>query len=132
VTSAAGPAWPAVLAGLDRARADAYASGDGRRLGGVYAPGSPAGARDAQTLARLTAAGLRARGLRLRVRSATQTRLAGGRATLRVVDRLEPYTLVTADGRVVGTRPGRADTTWVVTLVRVGGDWQLWDIVRAS
>ncbi|MGH8971042.1 MAG: hypothetical protein ACRDV1_13960, partial [Actinomycetes bacterium] len=100
-------------------------------LGAVYAKGAPAAARDRARLGELSAAGLRARSLRLDARSVTVTSAGDGRAVLRVIDVMPPYDLVDGSGTVVEHGTGRGEAAWTVTLVRVGGAWRFYDVARA-
>lgn len=134
VTSVGGPpTWHQVLAQLDHQRSSAFATGEAARLGAVYVAGSAPLTRDRAVLARLTAAGLRARGLRLLIQ---QVRVLSGptrtSVRLQVVDRMSAYALVDATGKVVEQRPGRRAARWVVTLSRVGADWRIAEIARGA
>ena len=122
--------WAATLAALDRARSQAFASGDPMRLTSVYAPGAPALRRDQAVLRRLTRAGLRAAGLRLRVTAVTAASPADGRVRLAVTDVMPPYRLVDDGGTVVEARPGRRERSWTVVLARSAGRWRVYDVVR--
>ncbi len=72
--AAAQSEWAGTLAALDADRSRAFAAGDPERLRTVYASDAPALHRDTAVLRRLTAAGLRAEGLRL---AATEVVVAG-------------------------------------------------------
>lgn len=122
--------WASVLAELDARRARAFASGSGDELAGVYVTGSPALRRDQRRLAQLTGAGVRARGLRLIPTRVELARRGTGRVVLHVTDRLAPYELVGADGRVLDQRPGRSEEAWRITLARTPGGWRLVDVAR--
>lgn len=126
------PDWRAVLAGLDELRSRAFAVGDAAQLRAVYAPDAPAFERDQALLHDLVARGARARGLRSRVLAARSTGGGDNRAVVRVTDLLEPYAIVgVGDGaRVRQTMPGRGRAEWVVTLVRAGGRWRVYDVRR--
>jgi hypothetical protein len=134
-SSPGGPAtttrWSAVLASLDRHRAQAFASASPRQLTAVYAPGSPAMVRDRSRLAEVAQSGLRVQGLRLRTRSVEVRRRAANRVVLRVVDILDAYALRAPDGSVVERRPARGPRTWSVTLVRAGDGWRIYDVVES-
>lgn len=124
--------WLAVLGGLDARREGALASLDAAALAEVYAAGSPPMALDAATIASLAAAGARARGLRLQVQSVQLVGRTPSRVSLRVVDRLPAYDLVSADdGRVLEHRPGRGPAAWAVDLVPAGGGWRIAAVTRA-
>ena len=122
--------WLAVLSDLDQARSLAFAAGDPTRLADVYAPDGPALARDLELLDRLRATGHTARGVQLVPRSIKVAESSETRMVLRVVDVMPPYELVTFDGDVTSTRPGRPATAWSVTLVREGSAWQMYDVRR--
>ena len=122
--------WAEVLTRLDQARESAFAVADPAALAAVYAPGAPALARDRETLQRLVAAGVRARGFRLQTRAVAVVTTAADRVVLRVRDDMAPYQLVGADGRVVDSRRGRPAADWTITLARVGGDWRVYDVAR--
>ncbi len=81
-------------------------------------------------LRRLTAAGLRAEGLRL---AATDVAVAGGSAgqvRLAVTDVMPEYRIVEDGGTVVERRPGRGTRSWTVALARDGERWRVYDVVR--
>jgi hypothetical protein len=124
------PDWSAVLAALDQARSAAFASADDDRLDDVYSSGSPALARDTELLGQLSASGRTAAGVRLVPTSVDVVETADRRVVLRVVDVMPPYELVDADGAVSSSRPGRGPARWVVTLVREGPAWQVYDVER--
>jgi hypothetical protein len=122
--------WAATLARLDRDRSRAFARGDRSALAAVYAEAAPALARDRAALDRLTAAGLRADGLRLTATSVALAGRTGDRVRLAVTDLMPAYRLVDAGGSVVDTRPGRDARSWTVVLARAGGGWRVYDVVR--
>jgi hypothetical protein len=99
-------------------------------LRAVYAPGAPALHRDQQVLARLTAVGLRAEGLRLTATSVAAADRSPDRVRLAVTDVMPPYRLVDVGGAVVAERPGRGARSWTVVLARAGGRWLVYDVVR--
>jgi hypothetical protein len=122
--------WASTLRALDQARSAAFARGDPAGLRAVYAPGAPALERDQQVLARLTGAGLRAKGLRLAATSVTTADRSGDRVRLSVTDMMPPYRLVDTGGAVVAERPGRGVRSWSVVLARAGDRWLVYDVVR--
>jgi hypothetical protein len=122
--------WSAVLARLDQSRSAAFAGADVGGLSGVYVAGSPALARDTELVKQLRATGHTARGVRLVPTSVTVVESTEHRVVLRVVDVMPPYELVTADGVVASSRPGRPSARWTVTLVREGVAWQVYDVRR--
>jgi hypothetical protein len=122
--------WARTLAVLDADRSRAFAAGDPGRLRKVYAPDAPALRRDTVALRRLSAAGLRAQGLRM---AATSVDLAGrsaGRVRLAVTDVMPAYRLVDHGGTVVEHRPGRGARSWLVVLARDGERWRVYDVER--
>lgn len=121
------PDWRAVLTELDRARSRAFARGDVDALTAVYAPGSPAARTDERALRRLTAAGLRAVGVRLRPVSVTLRRATRQEVRLTVVDVLSDHSLRDGEGLVL-ERKGRGSRTWLVRLVSVAGDWRIAEV----
>jgi hypothetical protein len=122
--------WAEVLAGLDRARSAAFATGDPAGLRAVYATGSPALARDTRVLRRLTAAGLRADGLTLTATRVERVGGHGGRVRLAVTDLMPAYRLVDTGGSLVERRDGRGARVWTVELVAARGGWRVYDVVR--
>lgn len=104
---------------------------DASALAEVYAADSLPLAGDAASIRLLAAAGARADGLRLEVRSAQLVRRTAAEVTLRVADRLAAYEIVAADGRVLERRPGRGPVTWLVTLVPAGDGWRISALERA-
>jgi hypothetical protein len=128
-----GPAaghWAETLAVLDRVRSRAFAAGDPSGLRAVYAPGSPAMARDTRVLRRLTDAGLRAEGLRLTTTTVQPVGRSAGRVRLAVTDLMQAYRLVDAGGTVVERRVGRGPRSWTVELAADGQGWRVYDVVR--
>jgi hypothetical protein len=123
--------WRSLLVALDGRRAAAFAAASPGRLTDVYAAGAPALRRDRARLADLAAAGMHVEGLQLRPRSVHVVTSAPRRVVLTVVDVLEPYSLRTARGDLVDTRPGRAAETWRVTLVRDHAGWRIFDVVSS-
>jgi hypothetical protein len=123
--------WSAVLGTLDEARSTALAAGDVAALTAVYVEGSPAYETDRQLVDRMIADGLLAEGVRFSVESVEPLDVGTERAELRVVDRLDPYRIVGADGAVVES-PGRGRTVWDVVLVRVGAAWRISEVRRAD
>jgi hypothetical protein len=123
--------WSAVLATLDQARSAAFAEADADALAAVDAAGSPARTRDTELLDQLRASGFTARGVRLVPTSVEVMESADRRTVLRVVDVMPPYELVDADSAESNTRPGRGSARWMVTLVRDGPAWRVFDVQRA-
>lgn len=122
--------WADILAGLDAARAAAFAAGDTAGLTRVYAAGSASMERDAAALAELNARGLRAVGLTLQIEQVDLVSASVDGTLLRVVDRLPPYQLVDSTGAAVESPPGRESTTWLLTLTPGPDGWLISEIVR--
>jgi hypothetical protein len=119
------PGWREILGSLDRARAYAFATGDPAALAAVYAPGSPGLAADRAAIARLRAAGCRARGVRHTIRSLAEISHDDRTVVLRVVDELSAYDVVEASGRVVQHTSPRAAMPFVVRIVETPAGWRL-------
>jgi len=126
----AGLDWSAVLGRLDLARSQAFAEADPARLADVYAPEAPALARDRELIEQLRASGHTAHGVSLEPTSVQVADVSAHRVDLRVVDVMPPYQLVTADGVISDSRPGRPSAQWSVTLVREGSAWRMYDVRR--
>jgi len=125
--------WRAVLAGLDRRRANAFAATDAAALRRVYQPGSAPLARDLRRLRALRAAGARAEGLRLAVVDVRLLLERRQQVVLRVVDRMRPYSLVSADGTVLERRAGRGPMAWRLRLQRHAPQgWRIAGVTRAA
>jgi len=127
--------WAVVLRELDERRTRAFARADGDGLTAVYLRGSPALREDQADVARLAAAGLRARGLRMIIGSVRVRETAPGKVVLEVSDRMSPYDIVDRSGRVVRAIPGRGDRPWRVTLVPARdavGEWRISRIVQGA
>jgi hypothetical protein len=122
--------WLPVLQQLDEQRSAAFAEADADRLSRVYAPGSPAWARDRSLVAQLRSSGHTALGVRLVPQSVEVVRATASEATLRITDVMPPYRLVGATGTSSTERPGRAAARWLVTLVRTSGEWRVFDVQR--
>ena len=90
----------------------------------------PALRRDDAVLRRLTAAGLRAQGLRLSARAVAVQQRSAGQVRLAVTDVMPAYRLVDDRGAVVERRPGRGSRSWTVVLARDGESWRVYDVVR--
>jgi hypothetical protein len=117
--------WTAIVAGLDVARARAFAAGNVTQLAGVDVAGSPAEQADAATLEAMRSRRAFARGLHPELVTVVARTVAGGRAELLVTDRLPPYTFVTADGAVLATAAGRGEASHLVTLFRTPAGWRI-------
>jgi hypothetical protein len=119
------PSWTSILDGLDRVRAQAFAEGNPAGLAGVYVPGSALLTTDRDVVARLAAAGRRARGVRHAVRTLSVLSVDDRAVVLRVVDELAAYDVVDASGRVVQQTAGRGRAAFIVRLVRTPAGWRL-------
>lgn len=115
------PDWQAVVAGLDAARAAAYADPGAAALDGFDVPGSPAWQRDAAALADLRSRGEAAIGLVTELVGVRLVSRKGDRATLQVTDRRSAYTLVGATTRAQPAAPQRR---WTVVLQRTPEGWR--------
>ena len=94
---------------------------------------SPGRLRARATLSRrgqLVGRGHTARGVRLVPTSVEVAESADRRVVLRVVDVMPTYELIDSDGAMSSSRPGRGSARWLVTLVREGPAWQVFDIRR--
>lgn len=112
-----------VLRSWDRARSQAWASGDLADLRALYVDGSSAGERDAAMLRSWTARGLRVTGLNTQLLAVREVRRTGSSWVVRVTDRV-------VGGVVVGSRerlplPVDAASTRVIHWERDQGDWQV-------
>ena len=130
--SPADPDWSTVVRALDRNRHAVLAAGNEADLAAVYAPGSPAGQRDVESLRQFVADRARPRGLRLGVHSVQPVAFDRDRAMLRVVDFLPGYDLVNPAGQVVRRYQGRGPVAWHLTLVRTAAGWRIYDVTRAT
>jgi hypothetical protein len=124
--------WSAIVQELDRRRHAAFVAGHEDDLAAVYARGSPAGQRDLASFRQMAAAGLRPRGLGLRLGSVETIDVLRGRADLRVIDLLPGYELVDPAGRVARRYRGRGLAAWTLTLVRTNAGWRIHDVVRSQ
>jgi hypothetical protein len=107
--------WSAVMSELDSARDRAFIDGDASELERAYVADSPVLATERLTLAKLVAAGVHARGLQLRLVSASVIEQRPAQVTLAVRDTLGAYEVIGPDG-AVDSRPGRAERGWTVVL----------------
>jgi hypothetical protein len=117
--------WFGVVSRLESLRASAFERADPAALANVYAPGAPAYQLDLATVRSLQTRGLHAAGLSATVQQVRLQTSTATTATLRVVDRLSGYTLVTADGAVEGRGGGRPDKAFTMRLSRVAGAWRV-------
>jgi eukaryotic-like serine/threonine-protein kinase len=129
-SSSPGVAWLAVMTKLEQTRAEAFATGDVRRLDAVYATGSPTGAADRRLLGRMVRHGEHAARLQAFVESVDVVTATDVRATLRVSDALTAYDVVAADGHVLRRGHGRPTRRWTMTVVATSGGWRVWSVRR--
>ncbi|MFN2540075.1 MAG: protein kinase [Mycobacteriales bacterium] len=119
--------WAAVVAGLDRSRTLAFATGDATRLEQVYLPSSELLRRDAAALADLRARRATARGLTHRLLSVRQAATADDHVELAVSAALSAYTLVDGRGNVLERHTAGPVLQVLMVLVRSGsgGGWRM-------
>jgi eukaryotic-like serine/threonine-protein kinase len=132
---AAGPTaveqWRAVVDGLYRRRAEAFATASPRLLEAVYAAGSPLLTADVALATTLADAGEVLRGFAPAVEEVTAARADGDRVRLELVDSWAPYEVV-RDGAAVRPGPGRPPATVRMVLVRSGDSWLIESAERAA
>ena len=115
--------WRGVLADLDQRRAQAFAASDPTLLGTVYAPGSDLVAKDTAQIEKCVPTGCHVEGLRFAVRTLDVVSEGRNQTVLRVVDQLQAYSVVSADGERV-SQPAGEPKTREITLARAGtGGW---------
>ena len=119
------PDWGAVLGGLDRARAEAFARADAARLAGVYGAAGPLLTADQRAITALVRLRRTAVGVEHEVRGVTPVRVGTDSVTLRVVESLRGYEVVDGVGRVVGRHPPGTLVTHEVVLVRLPRGWRV-------
>jgi hypothetical protein len=112
------------LAGLDRARAEAFAQADAGLLDAVYVRGSPAARADAAVIRAYAGRDVRVEGAVLEVLSCRVVRSTPDAAELDVVDRLGAARAVWADGRTRDL-PNDLPTRRTVSLVRTADGWRV-------
>ncbi|WP_127480823.1 hypothetical protein [Nocardioides pantholopis] len=112
-----------VLATWDLRRADAWAHGDARALGRLYAAGSVAGRRDAAMLERWSARGLRVDGLATQLLDLAVVEQGPTRLVLDVTDRVGGGEAV-GDGVRVDL-PSDRPTRRRISLRVVAGEWRV-------
>lgn len=123
--------WSSLLTTLDTRRDAALANLDVGALREVYAEGSAPLAVDVAAIRAMSAARAHPDGLRLEIESVRVLRRTPERTTLQVIDRLPPYDLVAADGRLLERRAGRGPVSWLVELVPAGAGWRITGVTRA-
>ncbi|MBD3926077.1 hypothetical protein IEZ26_15745 [Nocardioides cavernae] len=114
-----GPA--AVLAAWDERRSAAWAEGDARALGRLYADGSGAGAADVRLLRDYGRRGLRVEGMVTQVLALRVAARSPGRLELVVTDRVVGAEAVGSGASV--SLPVERPSTRRVALVREGARW---------
>lgn len=120
--------WSAVWAGLDRRRAQAFASADATLLGDVYLPGCPALPADLHAVRALAARRAHATGV---VHELLDVRVEGSNGltvTLLVTDRMQGYDVRDAAGHLLSHAAPRGDRRLRVRLARTSGGWRISDL----
>lgn len=124
-TAAKTPAWRAILAEWDTARADAWATGDLSALRALYVEDSVVGRRDASMLRAYVERDLVVRGLATQVLAAELVSSRADRLVVRATDRVVGGR-VTSAGASQGTAlPRDRATTRRLEFRRVAGTWLL-------
>jgi hypothetical protein len=124
--TAAPTSWSSVLAGLDQARATAFARGDPGLLAAVYAAGSADLKADTERLRHLVSQHQRADGLTHELVSVRVVQAGRDRVTLEVLQRLRAYVLRgPGSPRTVAAGPVQRQG---FSLVRTGTGWRITDI----
>jgi len=113
--------WYDVLAELDARRAMAYERNDPQLLTQVYEPGSQLLAQDRAEIAKCIDLGCHIEGLGFDIEHLAVVSATSNQVVLKVVDRLQSYTIVDADGSRV-ERPAGDRKTREITLVRTPGE----------
>jgi hypothetical protein len=118
--------WATVIRDLYTTRAAALVTGQNELLCDVYDPRSPGLVDDLQLDQAYADQGVRPDRLVFQVEEVTIVAQEGALVTLEVTDRLEPYSLVGADGAVVAELPGIPPATWQARLVpdATGQEWR--------
>lgn len=118
--------WVDVVDALNTRRSAALVTGQTSLLCEVYDPSSPALVSDLELDAAYTERGVRPDSLVFVVEQATLVEQDGALLVLEITDRLEPYSLVAQDGRVVAELPGIGSETWQARLVpdTTGTSWR--------
>jgi hypothetical protein len=116
--------WRVILEELDARRGSAFAQSDPSLLAHVYLPGSEPLRSDSAVVRGLAARQGMALGVRHRFSRVTEIARGATSVTLRVVERMESYTVI-AGGREQETVPSRGDEVLTVTLGRADGEWRI-------
>lgn len=109
--------WVDVVDELYTRRSAALVTGQSSLLCEVYDPLSPGLTSDLELEAAYAEQGVRPDALVFVVDEAALVTQEGVLLTLRITDRLEPYSLLDADGQVVAELPGIPGKTWQARLV---------------
>ena len=126
------PDWWAVLAELDRRRAQALTALDPDLLAAYAHPGSAAWSADATVVADLRERGLHPEGLTSRVLAVERSERQGEQVRVQVVDQRSAYALVDDRGSVVQSVPEAGLTRWTVTLAQEPADPLGWRVVDVT
>jgi hypothetical protein len=121
--------WTQEVQRLYSLRAEAFAESNPELLCQVHAPTNPVLAEDAALLEEYADAEVRTEGLEFQVVNAELVSLEGGRATVRITQRIPDYRLVDESGNVEQEIDGTPEDTWEATLVAVadeGGETSSW------
>jgi hypothetical protein len=128
-------AWQALVTELYGRRAQAFATGSGALLSGVYASDSPALADDVRAVGELAASHRQVEGFAPRVVRVDGVTVTGDTAVLRLVDDWAGYRVVAASGAppgsdAVSSVPARAEQQVRMTLTRTVRGWRIASVVR--
>ncbi len=114
--------WTNEVQRLYSQRSEAFEEGNPELLCQVHAPSNPVLAEDVALLEEYSDAGVHTDGLTFEVVNAELVEQDGGRATVRITQRIPDYTLVNDDGEVEQEIQGTEDETWEAELVAVPND----------
>ncbi len=117
--------WYAVLSAVDDARRRAYGTQDGTALSEAFDEGGPGIARELDLVDRLRRDGLSAHGWSTELMAVSPVAVTESSATLRVIDRRGPYSLVGPKGQT--EVPASDPAAWLVEFRRVDGRWLVFD-----
>jgi hypothetical protein len=118
--------WAETVRELYTSRSAALVTGQADLLCDVYDPRSPGLESDLNLDAAYARQGVRPDSLVFVVERADELSTDGALVTLEIVDRLEPYNLVDAEGTVVAELPGITSARWQARLVpdATGSEWR--------
>lgn len=122
----------AVLRWWDAERADAYARGDVDALRALYAPGAEVARSDVAVLDSYTARGLLVHGLAFEVVAAVVVEESAAHLVVEVEDRLLRARVLSTEGEVVATLPGRGLAERTLTFERDAARWRIADITEST